>query len=134
MRDLSRYCSIPFRDMGPGWDGCDCWGLVLLFYKTELGIDLQSHGGEYAGVKDMASITKIAEAERKKWSVVDPPGMPGDVVEMPLLRRGFHVGVVAAPGLILHIEENGFARVVPEKSFRVASRIKRYWRYNAGLR
>lgn len=130
MKDFSRYCSIPFKDKGRDWSGCDCWGLVKLFCKNELGIDLDSHDRAYSGVSDIDSIMKIADEEKKKWTAVSPPGRVGDVVEIGLFRRDYHVGVVAAQDYILHIETSGFAQLIPAKSFRIARRIKGCWRYN----
>ena len=30
-----KYLPIPYQLHGRNFDGCDCWGLVLLFYKIK---------------------------------------------------------------------------------------------------
>ncbi len=129
MRDLSRYCAIKFTEKGEGWHGCDCWGLVRLFYQEELGIELDDFRNLYSGVRDMASILAIAEEQRKKWRKVFGERQVGDVVEIPLGKRNYHVGVIAAPGWVLHIEEGGFGQAVPITSQRIARRIEATWRH-----
>ena len=129
MRDLSLYCGIKFREKGDGWDGCDCWGLIRLFFKTEFNLDLDDCRTLYFGIRDIDSIRTIAEEERKKWRKVLGKPKVGDVIEIPLAPRNFHIGVIAAPGVILHVEEGGFSQTVPITSQRIARRIKATWRH-----
>lgn len=34
------YIGIPFKDKGRDIKGCDCYGLVMLYYKNEFNIDI----------------------------------------------------------------------------------------------
>lgn len=36
-----RYVDIPFKHMGRTTDGCDCLGLVQIYWKNEHGIDVK---------------------------------------------------------------------------------------------
>jgi len=38
--DLSRYIGIPFVAGGSSFAGADCWGIVQLYYRNELGVPL----------------------------------------------------------------------------------------------
>ena len=41
--DVSKYIGIPYLSGGAGFDGCDCWGLVRLFYATEFNVMLPGY-------------------------------------------------------------------------------------------
>ena len=40
MTDYSRYIGIPYMPGGESFAGCDCWGIVQLWYRNEMGITL----------------------------------------------------------------------------------------------
>jgi murein DD-endopeptidase len=40
MTDFSQYIGIPYVAGGESFAGCDCWGIVQLWYRNELGITL----------------------------------------------------------------------------------------------
>ena len=44
MHWTARYINIPYINKGREFSGADCWGLVRLVYKNELGIDLPTYG------------------------------------------------------------------------------------------
>lgn len=129
MKDLSIYLNIPFLDMGRDWKGCDCWGLVRLFLKNEFGVEVDSFANLFRDLKDIESIRLIAENEKKRWIKVEGKKKVGDVVEIPLTPNNFHVGVIAAPGKILHIEKGGCSGLTDESSRMIKHRIKGYWRH-----
>lgn len=55
---------------GRDWSGCDCWGLVILIYKEELGISLDSYDKEYQNCFTDKNIAKLVELEANKWTKV----------------------------------------------------------------
>jgi len=40
MKNLNKYIGIPFLDEGRTFEGCDCYGLIKLYFKHELKIEL----------------------------------------------------------------------------------------------
>jgi len=40
---MLKYNSIPYRWGGCTFKGCDCYGIILLYFREELGIDLLNY-------------------------------------------------------------------------------------------
>lgn len=89
---------IPYVEGGRDRTGCDCWGLVRLWY-AERGIDLPS----YDGPTIPADHEAIAAARRGDgpWRQVETPRV-GDLGLWKRPRRELHAGVLVAPGMVLH--------------------------------
>lgn len=125
-KDYSRYMAIPYKVRGRDFNGCDCWGLVRLFLLNEFGIEIGNHS-EYC-YKDTEEIKRVVEEEKKKWDRVDVSRL-GDVAEIQILKRDFHVGVLCHPGYILHICNERFSEMNKIDSPLLKRGIKAYWRY-----
>lgn len=127
----ARYIGLPFEDGGRTRRGLDCWGLVRLVFAAERGIELPSYGEISAG--DLMALARAftAGAEGAHWMQVTLP-QEFDVV---LMRSGHghrgvvHVGVIAGPGRLLHVERTTASVIVPLSHLSVAGRITGYRRY-----
>ena len=100
MGQLQPLIGIPFRPGGTAVDGCDCWGLVCLAYRTLYGIALDIAPASGAEV--------LAEAAR--WSRVTTPTV-GDVLLFRARGWPAHVGVALGQGRMLHVVEGGVSAV-----------------------
>ena len=88
---MDTLIGIPWSSDGHDVSGCSCWGLVRLFYRTELGIELP----------DLAEGDKMQHA----WRPVDTVTR-GDVL---LFRRGpydRHVAVAMDNATMLHVDQD----------------------------
>ena len=103
MTDFEKYVGIPFRDHGRDAGGCDCWGLVRLVYREQFGIELSDIGPLYRDTRDIGGMVQVYYDQAPKWDEVKAPGA-GDVVLLNVMNAPVHVGVVIAPGLMLHVE------------------------------
>jgi len=128
LKDFSRYLGIPYQAKGRDFHHCDCWGLCRLFLKEEFGIEINDYS-QY-GVTDLEEIKRVAEEEKKKWIKVESLN-PGDIVEIPILRRDFHVGVISYPNYILHITNESFSEMskLDHPLIKRSLREKRFWRH-----
>lgn len=63
MKSLNEFIGIPFKDGGRDFDGCDCWGLVMLYYKKQLELDLPDYK---IGAFDFPKISETVRAEINK--------------------------------------------------------------------
>jgi cell wall-associated NlpC family hydrolase len=100
---VARYHGRPFEEKGRGPDAYDCWGLVVDFYRRELGIDLPQLLEGYETTRDLHAIAALAAREKSRWSPIDEAAaLAGDVVEFRILGEEAHVGLVVARGMFLH--------------------------------
>lgn len=130
--DTERYLRIPFAERGAGWDGCNCWGLVVLAYREELGIALPAHPGIGATDMEGAKGAISAAVESDLWPVAAEP-RDFDVAVLRGLSvangRSFavtcHVGLLVCGGTrLLHAEE-GAGVTCPDLDDRLVK-----WRIN----
>lgn len=106
---VADYVGIPFVDLGRDRSGCDCWGLVRLVLAERFGVTLPCFSGNYSGTsrRDMVELAAMVDAQRPLVDVVevDQP-QHGDIVLLRLAGHTGHVGLVVAPGWMLHTERD----------------------------
>lgn len=82
---LVKYLAIPYKDYGRSNKGTDCYGLVVRFYKDELGIDLPD-GVEYTHHKE-ASDYMVSFYKSGEWEGVSHFHTLWEEVELKDARR-----------------------------------------------
>ena len=124
--DFARYIGVPFVPLGRDMTGCDCWGLVRLFYQNELNIELPSY--VYDESFNPEELNELAEKEKAAWAKV-PLGEEkvGDVILLRLLNP--HVGIVLKRGTMVHIEKGIDSCVEKYNSSLWKKRIRGIYRY-----
>lgn len=102
--NFDRYVGLPWRAGGRDRAGVDCWGLVWLFYREQLGLEIPSYGGAYDSGCDAAECGGlIAQNVPLDWR--EAKGFtPGAVAVINRLGQPCHVGIVAPGRRLLHIE------------------------------
>ena len=96
------YIKVPFEEKGRGHDGCDCWGLVQLIYKEQLGIDLPGYEEIYESTNDKEILAKTIRDERNQnWSHPNT-GKEFDVIILKMGGVPMHVGIVTKKGHMIH--------------------------------
>jgi cell wall-associated NlpC family hydrolase len=127
---LDRYVGISYLDRGRSTAGLDCYGLVWLVYREQLGIDLPSFGEDYVTAADIREIAALIDDNLKPWREI-PRGQeqPFDGVLMRELRQARHIGLVTQPGQLLHVSRGETSRIERYRSGPLAHRITGFYRY-----
>ena len=100
--NLEKYVGIPWKINGIDFDGCDCRGIIYLFYKNEYGILLHEFDNiDYKGNRDSLKSLVHQEDYYKNWSEVDNPKL-GDVIVIRNFNIPAHLGLVVSKGRMLH--------------------------------
>ena len=141
MTQWKKYQSIPFVDQGRSGDGCDCWGLVCLIYKQELGVHLPTF--EEVSAMDGEKINGLVKKHTSDdcWKLISLEDLSSfDVVVM----RGYlkpvdgrrspaetHIGIMIDGSRLMHTEIGSGVTVVDTGHQRIVHRILSAYRYEA---
>lgn len=110
-----RYVGLPGEGPDP------CWLLVRQVWADMLGHALPRFDGSVGEAQAVFDHEAVA---RGFIDVKIGQEQPFDAVLMRGEGRGVHIGIVAAPGLVLHVMRNALSCVEPVKRLHV-QRIKR---------
>jgi cell wall-associated NlpC family hydrolase len=126
---LQRFVGVPYVAHGREYAGADCWGLLFLYYRDELGTPIPSYSSEMRERdfhrKDIGPLMDV-EIDRL-WLQVDDP-QPGDGVLLRAGRFNTHVGVFLGGGRMLHSEGPEPSVVARLDDIRLRSRITGFFR------
>jgi len=130
--NLNDYIGLPFAERGRDRSGLDCWGLLALIYREQIGIELPSFAEAYTTTQDGEALSDLIAGNLGPWRSI-PAGTErvGDGVLMTLACQPRHVGIVAAPGRVLHIERGMGSIIEPYTSPRIIRRIVGFFRHRS---
>lgn len=97
------YLGIPYVPHGHTHAGVDCWGLVRLVYAERYGIELPTPE-RYDPLDGAAVAGLVAGPMRDEWRLTEAPQV-GDVVLLRVMGYPSHIGLLCAPGAMLHARE-----------------------------
>jgi probable lipoprotein NlpC len=110
----NKYIGIPFKPNGRDRNGLDCWGLVCLVHKEELGLELFPYNDIFLtnSHENLKHVAKVIQEGKEKLKEIKKPE-PFDII---VLRAGtyiWHVGIVIDKKRMLHVMD-GIESVVEE--------------------
>jgi cell wall-associated NlpC family hydrolase len=91
--DISRYIGIPHRVRGRDESALDCWGLIHLFYKNELGIELPDYSDLYDEPRDVKQVEALVDIEKRRFECISKPE-PFAIILMSFRHQICHLGIV----------------------------------------
>jgi cell wall-associated NlpC family hydrolase len=134
----AKYQAIPFAERGGDFSGCNCYGLIRLIFARELGITLPAHS-VIAATDALRVARAVRSAARSPvWQPVElPQAKDFDVVLLASLNRARgrlhryrgHVGVMAGPRHLLHVEQGIESECVPLTDPSIVRRLLSVHRY-----
>lgn len=148
------YVGIPFADEGSSRDGSNCYGLVRLVLRERARIEPPVYGAISAKAVFAAARAFSRAKMLSPWQAVDVrgPDEPSDVflrqarpriagLDLVLMTRRSrtarfaevdgHIGIMATPQIMLHVEESCDAVAIPLHEPSVRERIIGIYRHEA---
>lgn len=126
------YIGIPYAAAGRDRSGCDCYGLVRLILVEQFGQDLPLVPERYAtdrqAREDMTRVRSTALALIPSDELALGQEQPGDIINIRVLGQPLHVGVVAAPGWMLHAQRGVGAALESYMGSKWAPRVLGFYR------
>lgn len=126
---FDRFVGIPYLDRGRSIVGCDCWGLLWLVYRELRGVELPSYSERYVTGADRGEMARLIAGELDDWQEI--PATEEQRFDGVLMREGSfprHIGVVVAPGQMLHVERGQTSRIERYRSGMLAPRVVGFYR------
>lgn len=98
----AEFIGKPYADHGRGPAAFDCYGLALAVMRR-LGIVPPDYAALYAHAEDDAAVAGCIAQAAPGWQAVPVAELrAGDLIVLRVAGLPVHVGVVVAPGLMLH--------------------------------
>ncbi|MEN6535655.1 MAG: NlpC/P60 family protein [Bryobacteraceae bacterium] len=130
MSAFDRFVGIPYLDRGRSIVGCDCYGLLWMVFRELRGIELPSHGDRYVTGADREAMARLIAGELDDWHEVE--ASQETAFDGVLMREGKfprHIGIVTAPGMVLHVQRGETSRIERYRSGFFIHRVVGFYRY-----
>lgn len=127
---VKNYIGIPFLKNGNDRKGCDCWKLIVMIYREQLGIELTDYAEIFVD-DSLASLKKVAKTmkqERLKWQQVQTP-IPYDIILLRVDGLVCHAGLVIDRRRMLHIMDGVDSTIEEFTSLQWKRRVEGYYRW-----
>lgn len=95
---INKTLGLPWVNRAVSFDSLDCWGLVLLYYKHVMNIELPEIKGYSIGECDT---TQGWDSGVNQWEKINSPVI-GSVFTCYKGGKPIHVGIVISPIKVLH--------------------------------
>ena len=114
---LYDYLMIQFKWNGRDFDGCDCYGLIMLYYKHELGIKLRDyqHNQKHEHKIDAKYYKDNALND---FEEVDKPRANDCVIMYNSKGERKHIGIILKNNVVMHITRRMGTISVPLRNIK----------------
>ena len=118
------FMRIPFRVMGRGYDGCDCYGLSWLIKRDLYGIEAPTFSEDF-NPADLDHIGALIGAQKGRWRKLQPDEAPqqGDDIVFRIKGVACHIGIFLGHKTFIHVVDPGLFRKHTAVGMTVAEEI-----------
>ena len=124
--DLSKYIGIPYRRYGEEFTGCDCWGLIRLFYRNEFRFELPQT--EPFDRSDNETVSREIKRTKVKWNRIKTARL-GDVIVLNIAGYSMHTALAVTNSMMIHTLENHDSVIESFRSMKWEKRIEGIYRW-----
>jgi len=128
---MINYIGIPYKDKGRTFNGSDCYGLLKLYYKEQLNIDIPEVN--VSADQPRRSLAKYLEEISKHWEEVKTP-IKNCAVAMCLNEEHpnmvTHFGVMIDEKRMLHTYKNTNSHIIEIEHPTVKNQIKGFYKWH----
>ena len=110
--NLRRYIGIPYKSHACGFDGVDCYQLLRLFNREELGVELPDYKELYRDAHKQDDAAQAFDVGKRGWIKTGNPKL-GDGLLFRDRGAVSHCGVYVDDECFLHIREGGLSCIEP---------------------
>ena len=130
MKWVKDYIGIPFRFQGRDRRGLDCYGLVVLVYREQLGIELPDYITRYGPEPTRYTLedTYRTALLDPRWTLQNRPRI-GDVVLLRVFGLPIHCGVFVGQHTMLNTRIDVASCLERLDGFQWRDRVVGYFRY-----
>ena len=137
--NVNKYIGIPYKHGGYNFDGCDCWGLVRLFYQEEFNLTLATESYEETWWKSPDGTVYPNLIKKNEGFLLDLDAdnwQLGDVMVFNILSENGkpnHAGVwIPKDEKVLHVQEGSMAVSEPLNRY-LYTKLKEVYRHASRL-
>jgi cell wall-associated NlpC family hydrolase len=128
MINFRRYIGIPYKYKGRDFDGVDCYGLLFLIYKEELGIILPDfiYDVDWYKKNENHILNNIGTVDGTFWKKIDPPYKIFDAIIVFLASRKIanHIALYIGNNKMIHSYECTSVMTDSIDNYRIYSGIR----------
>jgi cell wall-associated NlpC family hydrolase len=127
----ANFVGLPYAPGGRTREGLDCWGLFSLVWTEHFGRPIPDYdGAAWRPGANHHDVARAAESFARRFTLIEAgQEREGDGIMLRVRGVPMHIGMVVAPGFMLHIEQASLSVIEPYRSMMWARRVLSFHRY-----
>ena len=128
--NLAKYIGLPYAPQGRSRQHVDCYGLVYVVYRDEIGVVLPTYTDDYDDPDNSEEVSQAIERHAGSWKKVLVPQVL-DVLVFNMRGLPAHCGLYIGNGDFLHSMKGTATCIERLNSITWAKRLAGCYRWEA---